>query len=93
MKLERCQDVFALLSQYLDHELPADLCDQIEAHIADCPPCVAFLESLRKTVELCRKLQAGGVPAAARDEHRRALQEAYQRFLREHGGCSDSSNS
>lgn len=58
-----CRQVFEKLSEYLDEELPPDLCEQMRGHIDDCPPCVEFVNSLRKTVDLCRQLQpAGGVP-------------------------------
>ena len=39
-----CKQIFALLSQYLDLELPPDACEKIEAHIAGCSPCVDFTE-------------------------------------------------
>jgi len=81
MKLEECKDVFALLSQYLDQELSPDLCEQIEAHIANCPPCVEFLESLKKTVALCKRLGAGERPVRLSDEHKRELLAAYRKAL------------
>ena len=37
-------------SAYLDAELPPGDCAEIEKHIAGCPPCVEFVESLRKSV-------------------------------------------
>jgi anti-sigma factor RsiW len=54
-----CQQIFALLSEYLDRELPADLCETIDAHIAGCPPCVEFVKSLEKTVAYCRGSASG----------------------------------
>lgn len=74
-----CKEVLALISQYLDLELPPEACGQIQAHIIHCPPCVEFAESLRKTVELCRRYQPSAMPeplsAAARDELRRAWEK------------------
>lgn len=52
-----CRQVFEKLSEYLDEELPPDLCERMRGHIEDCPPCVEFVNSLRKTVDLCRQLQ------------------------------------
>jgi RNA polymerase sigma-70 factor (ECF subfamily) len=73
--------VFALLSDYLDLELPADACAEVEAHLADCPPCVEFAESLRKTVELCRNYQPDELPAPLGEQARDELLEAYQKML------------
>jgi hypothetical protein len=54
-KLE-CGQIFAMLSEYLDHELPPNLCDEIEQHIEGCAPCVEFVKSLEKTISLCREV-------------------------------------
>ena len=51
-RTEKCKEVFSLLSEYLNLELPPDACQEIEAHLAGCPPCIEFAESLRKTVDL-----------------------------------------
>lgn len=51
-----CKEVFEKLSEYLDAELPPDLCEKMRGHIEDCPPCVEFVNSLRKTMDLCRQL-------------------------------------
>ena len=59
---ERCKEVFALLSDYLNLELPPDACREIEAHIAGCEPCIEFTESLRKTVDLCRQYRSAEFP-------------------------------
>lgn len=37
-----CSDVLALLSEYLDKELPASKTAQIEAHLAECDRCLRF---------------------------------------------------
>lgn len=43
-----CMEVFARLSEFIDGELPEMDCAEMEAHIADCPPCIDFLNSLKK---------------------------------------------
>ena len=48
----KCKEIFEKLSDYLDHELEGDICAEIEAHIKDCEPCIAFINTLKKTVEL-----------------------------------------
>ncbi len=78
---ENCRGVFALLSDYLDLELPPDACAEVEAHLADCPPCIEFAESLRKTVELCRNYQPDELPAPLGEQARGELLEAYQKML------------
>ena len=50
----RCKEMFADLSNYLDDELDDSLCEELEKHMEGCEPCVAFLDSLEKSIEQCR---------------------------------------
>ena len=78
---EKCKEVFSLLSEYLNLELPTDACQEIEAHLAGCPPCIEFAESLRKTVELCGHYQPSELPEPIGKNARQQLLDAYQRML------------
>jgi len=80
-----CKRIFALLSEYLDFELPPDACAEIENHLADCPPCVEFADSLRSTVELCRQYTPGAMPAPISDNARRELELAWRNMLAKRG--------
>jgi len=78
---EKCKEVFSLLSEYLNLELPPDACLEMETHIAGCLPCIEFAESLRKTVEFCRRYQPAELPEPMGKNAREQLFEAYQRML------------
>lgn len=78
-----CKQIFAQLSQYLDLELPPDACEKIKAHIAGCAPCIEFTESLRKTVELCRRYRPAELPEPIGKQAKEELLQAYRRTLPE----------
>ena len=78
---DHCREVFALLSDYLDLELPPGACQEIEVHIADCEACVAFTDSLRKSIQLCRQFKPALPPSPLREEAKSQLHEAYCRML------------
>jgi len=80
-RTKKCREVFSLLSDYLNLELPPDACQEMEAHIAGCPPCIEFTESLRKTVELCRQYRPSELPAPLGEKAREQLLKAYQKML------------
>ena len=50
-----CREMFERLSEYMDGELDARLLECFDEHLQDCEPCQAFIDTLRKTVELCRE--------------------------------------
>ncbi len=77
-----CRAIFEKLSDYIDGELPADLCTGIEHHMADCPPCQAFLESLRRTVRLVEQVDVPPLPR----EIRESVREAYERYRQGRSG-------
>jgi RNA polymerase sigma-70 factor (ECF subfamily) len=80
-RTERCKEVFSLLSEYLNLELPPDACQEIETHLAGCPPCIEFAESLRKTVDLCRHYQPTELPEPIGKQAREQLLDAYGKML------------
>ena len=80
-RTEKCKEIFSLLSEYLNLELPPGACQEIETHLAGCPPCIEFAESLRQTVELCRRYQPTELPEPLGKQARAQMLDAYQRML------------
>jgi len=76
-----CNTIFALLSEYIDAELPPATCEEISRHIAGCAPCVEFVESLKKSIELCRESSFEERPAPLPEEARAHLREAWNRMI------------
>ena len=50
-----CQKAIDLLSDYLEGAISEDARAHLQSHFKDCPPCLEFFESYRKTSTLCRK--------------------------------------
>ncbi len=49
---EQCRRLLGSLSEYIDGELQAELCAQIEEHLQGCENCRIVVDTLRKTVDL-----------------------------------------
>ena len=47
-----CKQLLGNLSEYIDGDLQAELCAEIEAHLKDCDNCRVVINTLKKTVEL-----------------------------------------
>lgn len=76
-----CKEIFELLSEYIDAELPPELCDSLRSHIEGCGPCVEFLHSLEKTIELCKRYRPDVAPPPLAEQIRRDLRRSYDNFL------------
>lgn len=75
--LNTCKEVLANISGYLDGELDASACDDIERHCRGCADCATLVSGLRDTVGLCR--QAGRTPLP--DSVRQRALESVRRLL------------
>ena len=78
---EDCRELFAQLSEYLDEELTPEARREMEEHLCDCPPCVEFLGSLRRSIDLCRQFEPGGSPQPLSREAKQPILAAFQRML------------
>lgn len=73
-----CQDVITrFLMDYLDGALPPDQESDFERHLSQCPSCVNYLNSYRKTVALEREAR----PLFTEEEAAAAPEELVQAIL------------
>lgn len=59
---KHCLELFEKLSEYLDNELDKITCREIEQHIEDCVPCFVCMQTLKRTVDLCKQTANQPVP-------------------------------
>lgn len=49
---EKCRHLLGSLSEYIDGTLEAELCSELEKHLAECENCRVVVDSLEKTIYL-----------------------------------------
>ena len=59
---QHCLEMFKRLSEYLDNELDELTCNEIQRHVKECVPCFACLQTLKRTVDLCKQTANKPVP-------------------------------
>lgn len=85
-KTADCKEIFALLSEYLDQELTPQTCTDIEAHLGHCPPCIEFLDSLKRSIRVCHECHpAEPLPPLAPETKERLL-AAYRKAVAARNG-------
>ncbi len=62
-----CPECMDLLADYVDGVLPRDRAELLEWHIEGCPPCVAFVNTYRGTVDAARRLRQTKLPSELRE--------------------------
>jgi anti-sigma factor RsiW len=81
MKVIACASGVELLMDYLEGVLPDDVHAALDAHVAACQRCVAFIESYRATPRLLREATAATLPPD--------VQSSLRAFLRAQRGLSN----
>ena len=78
-----CREFTEFLHEYLFGNLPAAVRSEFEKHLTECPGCVAYLDSYRKTILLGKAAFAdsaeGSPPADAPEELIQAILHARSR--------------
>ncbi len=49
---EKCSQLMAEISEYVEGTLNAQLCEDLEKHLCECENCTVVVNTLRKTIEL-----------------------------------------
>jgi anti-sigma factor RsiW len=78
MKEIACTSGVELLIDYLEGVLSPELRSALEAHVAGCPRCVAFIASYRETPRILRDATEATLPPG--------LQSSLRDFLRAQRG-------
>lgn len=73
MDHENCQHLLDDLSDFLDGEASAEVCAEIERHLADCENCRVMVDTLRKTIILYHDLPQPALPQDAKARLYRSL--------------------
>jgi hypothetical protein len=57
-----CSQIAELLGDYLEGTLPTRTAELLEFHIDGCPPCIAFVNTYRGTVNATKTLRDVPIP-------------------------------
>jgi len=62
----RCTDLVGLLADYVEHQLPPDVHEELERHLARCPQCVAQVNTYAQTMSLLSSIKDEDLPPELR---------------------------
>ena len=50
-----CKGLVSSISEYIDGELPPELCAELEKHMSECENCTIVVNTMRRTIDLYRQ--------------------------------------
>jgi anti-sigma factor RsiW len=63
-----CKESLAHICGEMDEHIDSPKCREIKKHLAACPSCAAYLDSLKKTIRLYREYPCPKLPGRCRQE-------------------------
>ena len=74
-----CRDYISDLNTYIDGEIDPELCAEIEKHLGQCKNCSIMVDTMRKTVKLCREGKAEPLPPSLEAKLNRMLKDRWDK--------------
>ena len=62
----KCEELLAMLNEYVDGTVDPAVCEEFEKHMAGCNPCQVVVDNIRQTITLLQGrpavCHAGAIP-------------------------------
>lgn len=72
---KHCLELFEKLSEYIDGELDHLTCAEIQKHAEECFACLSCLQTLKRTVALCKNTKDKPVPQEFSQRLKKIIQD------------------
>ncbi|MBU6409332.1 MAG: zf-HC2 domain-containing protein [Verrucomicrobia bacterium] len=63
----KCEELLAMLNEYVDGTVDPAICKEFERHMAGCNPCQVVVDNIRKTITLYKKGERYEMPVEFRE--------------------------
>jgi predicted anti-sigma-YlaC factor YlaD len=83
-----CEEIIEALSDYFDGDLGQEDSVGVRNHLGRCGTCLAFADSFRRTIELCRAYEPGVKPQPLAPSAKAELESAWQKALADRRGSN-----
>jgi putative zinc finger protein len=73
-----CRQIEEWLFEFVSGELPDELCQHVQIHLRECPPCVVLVETYQVTITVGKKLNPRPMPATLESKLNHLLEQLRQ---------------
>ncbi len=77
--MRECNKHIQEIADYIDGELDAKLCDDIEDHLKDCKNCRLMVDTLKQTVILCKDGKKEELPESISSKLNEAIKKRWEK--------------
>jgi hypothetical protein len=74
----KCEELLAMLNEYVDGTVDPAICQEFEQHMAGCNPCQVVVDNIRKTITLYKAGQPYELPVKFRQQFHDTLRRRWK---------------
>lgn len=74
----KCEQLLAMLNEYVDGTVDPAICEEFEKHMAGCNPCQVVVDNIRKTITLYKEGQRIELPVSFRRKLHDAVRQRWK---------------
>lgn len=74
----KCEELLAMLNEYVDGTVDPSLCAEFERHMAGCNPCQVVVDNIRKTITLYKEGKPYELPIPFQQRLHSVLRERWR---------------
>ncbi len=74
----KCEELLAMLNEYVDGTIDPAVCTDFEHHMAGCNPCQVVVDNIRKTITLYKEGKPYDLPVPFRERLHGALRQRWK---------------
>jgi anti-sigma factor RsiW len=74
----KCEEMLAVLNDYVDGGIDPAICREFEQHMAGCNPCQVVVDNIRKTITLYKAGRPYELPAPFRNRLHESLRRRWK---------------
>jgi RNA polymerase sigma-70 factor (ECF subfamily) len=74
----KCEELLALLNEYVDGTVDPEVCAEFEKHMAGCNPCQVVVDNIRQTITLYKDGQPYAMPIQFRNTLHEVLHQRWK---------------
>ena len=78
----KCEELLAMLNDYVDGDIDPGVCEQFEGHLEGCNPCQVVVDNIRKTITLYKNDEVYAMPVEFRERMHQTLRERWKEKFR-----------
>jgi len=72
-----CEELMAMLNDYVDGDIDPGVCESFEKHLSGCNPCQVVVDNIRKTITLYKDGQPYALPLEFKHKLHASLRERW----------------